>query len=393
MGRSVRPLTTSRMQRSLLLWHHHQLDFAQALTSFQASLALQFLTNPAASPSLASCCTCQGVTLCRNKSHTAQLASRSRQQQQATHLPPFLPCYFLILLRHLDLEESSVLFDISNPSSLMLCELAFTQSYFLATAAFTAAALQRLPSWQASLPIIVIGGGGGCMTRFFSNHLRRPTTAVELCPGVVKVHVFKGDFLFDDHTHLPAHSAVAPVSSPSHHVAASPISSQACRLLFNGFGANCSVICGDGHEYINQVHAGGASCVIIDTHIASPNLGAVPSIQSPCPSMRSAAFLLACFRRVAASVVVNIALKGADAASLTENAQLSRCDCPASCSCLQPAVRLHRGHLLLRAPRCAHVMLVNMGSASTGNIVLILSHLPVNLPISLPTLVGANFTP
>jgi hypothetical protein len=96
--------------------------------------------------------------------------------------------------------------------------------------------------------------------------------------------------------------------------------------------------------------------------------------------MRSAAFLLACFRRVAASVVVNIALKGVDAACLTENAQLSRCDCPASCSCLQPAVRLHRGRLLLRVPRSAHVMLVNMGSASTGNIVLILSHLPVREP-------------
>lgn len=151
-------------------------------------------------------------------------------------------------------------------------------------------------------------------------------------------------------------------------------------MLFNGFGANCSVICGDGHEYINQIHAGGASCVIIDTHIASHNPGAAPSLQSPCPSMRSAAFLLACFRRVAASVVVNIALKGVDAACLTENAQLSRCDCPASCSCLQPAVRLHRGRLLLRVPRSAHVMLVNMGSASTGNIVLILSHLPVREP-------------
>ena len=76
----------------------------------------------------------------------------------------------------------------------------------------------------------------------------------------------------------------------------------------------------------------------------------------------------------------SLALKGVDAACLTENAQLSRCDCPASCSCLQPAVRLHRGRLLLRVPRSAHVMLVNMGSASTGNIVLILSHLPVREP-------------
>lgn len=103
----------------------------------------------------------------------------------------------------------------------MLCEPAFTQSYFLATAAFTAATLQRLPSWQSSLPIIVIGGGGGCMTRFFSNQLRQPTTAVELCPGVVKVQIFKSDFLFDDRTRLPAHSAVASVSSPSRHLPSS----------------------------------------------------------------------------------------------------------------------------------------------------------------------------
>ncbi len=93
--------------------------------------------------------------------------------------------------------------------------------------------------------------------------------------------------------------------------------------------------------------------------------------------MRSYAFLLACYHRAATSVIVNIALKCSDAAFLCENAQLSRCSCPASCSCLHPAVHLLRGRLILRVPRAAHVMLVNMGTSSAGNIVLIVSHLPV----------------
>ena len=126
--------------------------------------------------------------LCRNQSHLAQPETRSRQQQQANltcnhRCPRLLTTRF----RHLDIEQSSVLYDVSNPSHLHLCDLAFTQGYHLATAAFTAATVSQLSKCHLALPVVVIGGGGGCMSRFFANHLRLPTTAVELCPGVVKV--------------------------------------------------------------------------------------------------------------------------------------------------------------------------------------------------------------
>ncbi len=103
--------------------------------------------------------------------------------------------------------------------------------------------------------------------------------------------------------------------------------------------------------------------------------------------MRSASFLLACYRRAVGSVIVNLALKGYDSVGL-DNVNVSRCGCTASCYCEQPVALLHRGRLLLHVPRGAHVMLVNAGSPRTGkngNIVLIISHLPVRPTLNPPS--------
>jgi hypothetical protein len=153
---------------------------------------------------------------------------------------------------------------------------------------------------------------------------------------------------------------------------------QACRLLFNGYGCGSSVVCCDGHAFINQFHPNEAACIIIDTHDPSETPEHPPQLQSPCPSMRMTSFLLACYRRAAGCVIVNIA-HNVDAALLRENVDVSRCKCPESCSCLQPAVQLRSGRLLLRVPFEAHVMLVNMGTSRSGNIILILSRFPVRL--------------
>ena len=151
-------------------------------------------------------------------------------------------------------------------------------------------------------------------------------------------------------------------------------------MLFNGYGSGCSVTCCDGLSYINQVALKHAACVIIiDTHIADETLSTSHRLQSPCPSMRSSSFLLACYRRAVGSVIVNLTLKGNSSVGL-DNVNVTRCGCPTSCCCQQPVARLHRGRLLLHVPRGAHVMLVNAGSPRTGNngnIVLIISHLPV----------------
>ncbi len=159
-------------------------------------------------------------------------------------------------------------------------------------------------------------------------------------------------------------------------------------MLFTGYGTACTVICDDGLRHINQLPAHSAACIVIDTHVSSQPLDKPQRLESPCPSMRSSAFFQSCYRSVTGSVIANIALKGADAAAVCNNAQVSRCNCPASCCCLQPAMHLHRGCLLLHLPHDAHVMLLNTGSTGSGNIVLIASRLPVReTHISLPHII------
>jgi hypothetical protein len=166
---------------------------------------------------------------------------------------------------------------------------------------------------------------------------------------------------------------------------------QACGALFNGYGSRCSVVCGDGRAYINQArstnsasHATASACIVVDTHSASEASDALQRLQSPCASMRSSAFILSSFRSAALCLIVNLAFTAADAASLSANALLSRCDCTASCSCQQPALQLRRGRLLLHVPRDAHIMLASTGSSRNGNILVILSRSPVRHSRSSP---------
>jgi hypothetical protein len=160
-------------------------------------------------------------------------------------------------------------------------------------------------------------------------------------------------------------------------------------MLFNGYGSGCSVICCDGCSYINQVPLNAAACIIIDTHMADETFGRSHRLQSPCPSMCTASYFLACYRRAVGGVIMNLALKGSDGVGLCRNVQLSRFDCTTSCNCEQPVVQLLRGRLLLHVPQDAHVMLVNADSSHTGkngNVVLIISHLPVRSTHNPPPL-------